>query len=68
MMPDAAELRRKAALFRRIASIATSGGGSADRLLLHLAERLDNEAAAAEGKSDRSSPHDVVTGTKQRYA
>ena len=50
-MSDVAALRGKSALFRRIASIPTSGGHSADRVLLHLAERLDHEAASAEGQS-----------------
>jgi hypothetical protein len=55
-MSDVAALHGKSALFRRIASIPTSGGGSADRILFHLAERLDHEAASAEGQSDPSSP------------
>jgi hypothetical protein len=42
------DLRKKAALFRRIANIRTIGGGSADHVLLHLADRLDHDAAAAE--------------------
>jgi len=55
-MSDAAELRQKSALFRRIASIVTSGGHSADRVLIHLADRLDHEAAFAERQSCRSFP------------
>ena len=66
-MSDAAELREKAILFRRIASIKTSGGSSADRVLLYLAERLEDEAAVAERKSDPSStPHYVATRIKWR--
>jgi hypothetical protein len=38
------ELRRKAALCRRAASIPTSGSGSADRILLTLAEQLEHDA------------------------
>jgi len=60
MMSDAIELRKKAILFRRIAGITTSGGSSADRVLLHLAERLDHEAAASEWESDPSS-HDAAS-------
>ena len=55
-MADAVELRRKAALYRRIARIPTSGGGPADRVLLHLADRLDEEAAAAERLAGSNSP------------
>jgi hypothetical protein len=42
------ELRRKAALCRRAASIPTSGSGNADRILLTLAEQLDHDAALRE--------------------
>jgi len=42
------ELRRKAALCRRAASISTSGSGRTDRILLALAERLEREAALRE--------------------
>jgi hypothetical protein len=54
-MSDAVELRRKAALYRRIARIPTSGGGSADRVLLQLADRLDDEAATAEPPFEANS-------------
>jgi hypothetical protein len=47
-MSDAAELRRKSTLLKRIASIAIFGGARPDCVLLHLAERLDHEAASAE--------------------
>ena len=46
----------KAALYRRIARIPTSGGGPADRVLLHLTDRLDEEAAAAERLAGSNSP------------
>jgi hypothetical protein len=39
------ELRRKAALCRRAASISTSGSGRTDRILLALAEQLEREGA-----------------------
>jgi hypothetical protein len=55
-MSDAGEFRRKSTLFRRIASIATSGGHSADRVLIHLAERLEHEAALAERQSSPNFP------------
>jgi hypothetical protein len=42
------ELRRKAALCRRAASISTSGSGRTDRILLGLAEQLEHEAALRE--------------------
>ena len=53
-MSHAVELRKKAALFRRIARIPTSGGSPVDRVLLHLADRLDHEAGARERLSDPS--------------
>jgi hypothetical protein len=42
------ELRRKAALCRRAASVPTSGSGNADRILLALAEQLERDAALRE--------------------
>lgn len=57
-MSEAAALRRKSALFRHIAGIATSGGGGADRVLLHLAECLDHEAAYAERQSNHGTSSD----------
>ena len=42
------ELRRKAALCRRAASVPTSGSGNADRILLVLAEQLERDAALRE--------------------
>jgi hypothetical protein len=55
-MADAVELRKKAALFRRIARVPTPGGSSADRVLLQLADRLDDEAGAAERLIASNSP------------
>jgi hypothetical protein len=45
---QAAQLRQKAALCRRAASIPTEGSNQTNRLLLDLAERLEREAAALE--------------------
>jgi hypothetical protein len=45
------ERRRKAALFRRVANIPTSGGRLADRPLLRLADQLDYEASCIEQRS-----------------
>ena len=42
------ELRRKAALCRRAASISTSGSGRTDPILLALAEQLEREVALVE--------------------
>jgi hypothetical protein len=47
-MNRAADLRRRADRYRRLASIPTSGGHSADRELLVLAEELDDHAADLE--------------------
>jgi len=41
-----AELRSKATEIRRLASVPTSGGHCADRVLIQIAERLEYEAAA----------------------
>src|SRR5215469_7789461 len=48
MVTRARELRRKAALCRRVARIPTSGSGTADRILMTLAEQLEHEAALRE--------------------
>jgi hypothetical protein len=47
-MSKAAQLRQKAALCRRAASIPTEGSNHTNRLLLDIAERLEREAAALE--------------------
>jgi hypothetical protein len=44
-MNRASDLRRTADRYRRLASIPTSGGHSADRELLVLAQELDHHAA-----------------------
>ena len=44
----ACELRSKAALARRAASVPTSGSGGVDRVLVAFAERLEFEAAVLE--------------------
>jgi len=44
----AQQLRRKAELCRRAASITTQGGLSADRALIELAQRLEQEADGIE--------------------
>ena len=46
--PKALDLRRTAELCRRVASIPTTGGRHADRILLALAAKLDHGAADAE--------------------
>jgi hypothetical protein len=50
-MSDARELRRKAALCRRAASITTEGGARTDRRLIELAEELEHEADALDRES-----------------
>ena len=44
----ARELRKKAALARRAASVPTSGSARVDRVLVLLAERLEREASVLE--------------------
>jgi hypothetical protein len=48
MIAHVRELRRKAALCRRAASIPTSGSSNADRILVALAEQLERDAALQE--------------------
>jgi hypothetical protein len=48
MVAQVRELRRKAALYRRAASIPTSGSANADRILVGLAEQLERDAALRE--------------------
>ena len=52
-MNDTRDLRRKAALCRRAASIQTEGGGRTDRRLIALAEELEREADAIEGENGK---------------
>ena len=47
-MSKVAQLRQKAALCRRAASVPTEGSHRTDRLLIKLAEELEREAAALE--------------------
>ena len=51
-MPQRIELREKANLYRRLASVPTEGGHDEDRLLLAVADQLEREAA----ELDRLSP------------
>jgi hypothetical protein len=48
MVAQVRDLRRMAALYRRAATIPTSGSSNADRLLLVLAEQLEHDAALRE--------------------
>ena len=48
----ASDLRRRAALARRAASIPTSGSARVDRVLVVLADLLEREASALERKED----------------
>jgi hypothetical protein len=47
-MPNADELRRRAATFRRAAAVPTTGSAIDDRILIELAEGLESEAEAIE--------------------
>jgi hypothetical protein len=61
-MSQAAQLRQKAALHRRAASIPTEGSHATDRLLIALAKDLEREAEALEAvgeeDTDQSSAGD----------
>jgi hypothetical protein len=54
VMTSAQKLRQKAALCRRAAAIPTEGGTTADRVLMKLAHRLEQEADAAEREASAS--------------
>ena len=56
---DATELRRKAALFRRMANVPTTGGHRADHHLLTLAEKLERQAAELDRGNMASSAQEV---------
>jgi hypothetical protein len=51
-MSKAAQLKQKAALYRRAASIPTEGSHRTDRLLIELAEKLEREAEALEASGE----------------
>ena len=55
-MSDAGDLRRKAALCRRAASIKTEGAAETDRYLVELAERLERQAEALEPSAPPKKP------------
>jgi len=54
------ELRRKAALCRRAASISTSGSGRTDHILLALAEELELDAALGEQQLQEDAPDPLL--------
>jgi hypothetical protein len=54
-MHDLIDLREKAAEYRRLANIPTSGGACANRILIFMAEKLEYEAATAERTQDTST-------------
>ena len=56
------ELRRKAALCRRAASISTSGSGRTDRILLALAEQLEREVALRERQLHDGTLPEIMSG------
>ena len=66
-MPDARELRRGAALCRRMASIPTAGGHRADRILVQLAQKLEHAAREAE-QAQLARGDDAATPDKRVLA
>jgi hypothetical protein len=63
-MPQRIELREKASLYRRLASIPTEGGHDEDRLLLAVAEQLEREAAELDRRLRQQEPAaEVGTGS-----
>jgi hypothetical protein len=63
MKASAKELRRKAALCRRAASVPTTGSTNADRILLELAEQLEHEAELREQQSKTGGSEPQPAGT-----
>ena len=53
-MSKAAQLRQKAALYRRAANIPPEGSHRTDRLLVELADKLEREAEALEASGEDS--------------
>lgn len=58
-MARRAELRQKAALCRRAASVPTIGGHCEDRVLLAVAEQLEQEAEALERRLSHQPRHTI---------
>jgi len=65
-MALANELRRKAALLRRAAKMPTQGGKSADRALVILAERLEQQADLAD-QVDKAASNRRVAPVPERF-
>jgi len=59
------ELRRKAALCRRAASIPTSGSSNADRILVALAEQLDTMPCSVSANCKRTYPNHPPIGDQR---
>jgi hypothetical protein len=64
-MSKAADLRRTADRYRRLASVSTVGGRREDRLLLTLAEELDRKAETLES-NDKESHAKHESGRRRR--
>jgi hypothetical protein len=47
-MPKIFDLRQRADLYRRLANVPTAGGHRADRILLTMADQLEQDAAELE--------------------
>jgi hypothetical protein len=50
-MPERARLRQKAELYRRLASVPTTGGHDEDRVLLAIADDLEHKAATLDAQA-----------------
>ena len=59
------ELRNKAALARRAASVPTSGSWGVDRVLVVFAERLELEASVLEQETTVGAKEETTVGAKQ---
>jgi hypothetical protein len=57
-MQQTSDPRQLAELCRRLASVPTSGGHRADRVLFALADKLDREAAQAKPPAARAPKSD----------
>lgn len=59
-MPKRVELRQKAELYRRLASIPTEGGRLDDGILLQVASDLERQAAELEDRIGRQKTHSTL--------
>lgn len=65
-MPERAKLRQQAELYRRLASVLTTGGHDEDRVLLVIADDLEQKAATLDAIQGSASAVSTPTATGAR--